>query len=91
MSYCCALHKEYSVYIMASPMPYPMWFEVRKKVERVNIYGMLAQSYGAMRVGVMKSTINHPMARIGFCQFEAWEEKCCWGLHCDAVLLEVVW
>lgn len=66
LSYFCAVHKNYWVYIMALEVPYAMWSEVsRRRMDNMDINWMPKQLCGAMRLVVMKSTIKHPITGMG--------------------------
>lgn len=91
VSYLCALPNEYSVCNMAQHMSYTMWYEVwRKKIEIIDIDGILLQSCSAIGVGKMDFTMKYSMKGI-FCHGEAWKEDCRLLLQRDAVSPELVW
>lgn len=59
------LHKDYLIYNMARRISYTIWSEVWKwRVVTLEINKSLVQSSRVMELGVMKSTINHPMAAL---------------------------
>lgn len=65
----------------------------RKRVESIDVNGLLVQSQGEMILPVMKSAINHPMADVDigyFANVKLAKRKHSWLLQWDAVLQELV-